>query len=206
MRIPRSTLATLTVAVLLGASACSSDDSPPAGDESATGTATSSTGGDESSTSSSGGSSDGSSGGSQPAGSAEGLEPLMAAIATAEKSLGGTAYEADDQDRDGTWEINIAVEDKGVEAKVSTDGSEVVSKDDEESLDEDERAGLEAAEVTIVEAIETAMKEVDGTFDDAELEQKNGTHVWEVSIDTADGDVDVLVDVTSGKVTDRSTD
>lgn len=202
MRIPRSTLATLTIAVLLGASACSSDDSPPAGDESATGTATSSTGGDESSTSSSGGSS----GGSQPAGSAEGLEPLMAAIATAEKSLGGTAYEADDQDRDGTWEINIAVKDKGFEAKVSADGSEVVTKDDEESLDEDERAGLEAAEVTIVEAIETAMKEVDGTFDDAELEQKNGTHVWEVSIDTADGDVDVLVDVTSGKVTDRSTD
>lgn len=133
--------------------------------------ATSSTGDGESS--------DSPSGSAEAPTSDEDLKPLMAAIATAEKSLGGTAYEADDQDSDGTWETNIAVKDKSIEVKVSSDGSKVVRKDDEET---------------------------NGTFDDAEIEQKNGTHVWEVSVDTADGDVDVLVDVTSGKVIGTSTD
>ncbi len=202
MKTTRPALATLIVAALLGASACSSDDGPTADDEtrsvSATDSATSSTGDGESS--------DSPSGSAEAPTSDEDLKPLMDAIATAEKSLGGTAYEADNQDSDGTWEINIAVKDKSIEAKVSSDGSKVVRQDDEETLDDDERAGLEAAEVTIGDAIDTAMKETNGTFDDAEIEQKNGTHVWEVSVDTADGDVDVLVDVTSGKVIGISTD
>ncbi len=203
MKSTRLTFAALAVAVLLGASACGSDDGPSTDDEavsvSATDTATSSTDKEESSDSSSE---------SEPAPeSGEDLEPLMAAIATVEKSLGGTAYEVDDQDNgDGTWEINVAVKDKSIEAVVSQDGSKVVSQDDEETLDADDAAGLKAAKVSIGEAIETARKETGGFFDDAELEQKDGTHVWEVSIDTADGDVDVLVDVTSGKVIGTRTD
>ncbi|WP_161965111.1 PepSY domain-containing protein [Ornithinimicrobium cerasi] len=128
----------------------------------------------------------------------------LAAIATAEAEAGGTAYEIDDQDDDGTWEVDVAVDDRSVEVTVSADGSTVAETEDDD-LDEDDRAALDAATITLVDAITTAVTEVDGVLDDAELEEEDGSFFWEVSVDrtsngAGDDDVEVRVDVTTGDV------
>ncbi|SOC52531.1 PepSY domain-containing protein [Ornithinimicrobium cerasi] len=128
----------------------------------------------------------------------------LAAIATAEAEAGGTAYEIDDQDDDGTWEVDVAVDDRSVEVTVSADGATVEATEDDD-LDEDDRAALDAATITLVDAITTAVTEVDGVLDDAELEEEDGSFFWEVSVDrtsngAGDDDVEVRVDVTTGDV------
>src|SRR5699024_4025400 len=121
---------------------------------------------------------------------------VLAAIATAEAETGGTAYETDDQDSDGSWEINVRVDDGSLEVTVSDDGSEVI-RTEEERLDPEDRDALDAATITIVDAIQIALEEVDGTLDDAELETDDGEQYWEVTIDLDDGhSVEVLVSVT----------
>lgn len=131
----------------------------------------------------------------------ESADAALAAIATAEQEAGGTAYELDDQDDDGTWEVDVAVGDRSVEVTVSADGSEVVRTDDDGRLDGDDRRALDAATTGLVDAITTALAEVDGTLDDVELDDEGGTFAWEVSIDEqGGGDVEVYVDVTTGKV------
>ena len=58
----------------------------------------------------------------------------------------------------------------------------------------------------VLAAITAAEDEADGTFDDAELEEENGTHHWKISVDVNGNDTDVLVDVTTGKATPESDD
>ena len=123
----------------------------------------------------------------------------MGAIAAAEKEGGGTAYEVDDQDDDGVWEIDVAKGAKSVEVDVAKDGTATAG--DEDDLDDDDRAGLKAAKIDLPQAIEAALEKVDGTFDEAELEEEGGTHFWKISIDVSGDDTDVLVDVTTGKAT-----
>lgn len=120
----------------------------------------------------------------------------MQAIAAAEDEAGGTAYEIDDQEQDGSWEVDVAVGDRSVEVTVDADGA--VTRTDDDDLDGDDRAGLDAATITLVEAIELAIGEVGGVLDDAELEEDDGTHYWEVSLDGTDrgDDVEVKVSVT----------
>ena len=69
-------------------------------------------------------------------------------------------------------------------------------------LDDDDRDGLEAAEITVGDAIKAGLDEVDGTFDDVELEEEDGSHYWEVTVDSTDSgdDVEVKIDVTDGEV------
>ncbi|CAM4190233.1 PepSY domain-containing protein [Janibacter anophelis] len=85
------------------------------------------------------------------------------------------------------------------DGRASTDG-------DADDLDDEDRAGLDAAKIDLAEAIETALKEADGTFDDAELEEENGAHHWKISVDVNGNDTDVLVDVTTGKAMPESDD
>lgn len=130
----------------------------------------------------------------------EDAEEWRTAIDTAESEAGGTAYELDDQDDDDTWEVDVAVDDRSVEVTVSADGTQVVGTEDDD-LDDDDRRALAAATITLADAITTALAEVPGTFDDAELDADDGTFAWEVTIDVApDDDVDVYVDVTTGTV------
>lgn len=121
---------------------------------------------------------------------------VLAAIATAEAETGGTAYETDDQDEDGTWEIDVRVDDRSIEVTVSADGSEVI-RTEEENLDAEDRDALDAATITITDAIQIALDEVGGTLDDAELETDHGEQYWEVTIDVDETrSVEVLVSVT----------
>lgn len=137
------------------------------------------------------------------AGASEGLTALaLSAIATAEDEVGGTAYAIDDQDDDGTWEIDLRVGDRSHEVTVAQDGASGVEKNEEDDLDDDDRAGLDAATITIAEAIEIAIDEVGGVLDDAELGEDDGRHSFEVTLDGTDrgDDVDVKIDVATGEV------
>lgn len=145
------------------------------------------------------------------AGSASGLtgaeltSAALAAIDTAEGETGGVAYQIDDQDDDGTWEVDVRVDDRSVEVRVAADGGSVEATEDDD-LDDDDRAALDAATITLAEAIEAAIGEAGGHLDDAELDEENGTHAWEVSLDGTDqgDDVDVKVSVTGEVLTTES--
>ncbi|NLG20128.1 MAG: hypothetical protein GX555_01680 [Actinomycetales bacterium] len=117
----------------------------------------------------------------------------LAAIDTAIAETDGVAYEIDDLDDDGTWEVDVRVGDRSVEVKVTADGTEVVATEDDD-LDEDDRAALDIATITLSDAITLAVDEVGGVLDDAELETDDGTAYWEVTVDTdAKDDIEVKV-------------
>lgn len=121
----------------------------------------------------------------------------LTAIGTAEAEAGGTAYEIDDQDEDGTWEVEVRVEDRSIEVTVSADGTQVVGTE-EDDLDDEDRAALDAATITLSDAIELAVNEVGGVLDDAELEGEDDgePHHWEVTVDTDDqDDIEVRISV-----------
>lgn len=129
-----------------------------------------------------------------PDGSADDVTAqALQAIETAEGEAGGTAYGIDDQEDDGSWEVDVAVGDRSVEVTVGADGSVTSTEDDD--LDDDDRAGLDAATITLSEAIEQAVGEVGGHLDDAELDEDDGTHFWEVSLDGTDRGDDIEVKV-----------
>ncbi|WP_431473589.1 PepSY domain-containing protein [Ornithinimicrobium sp. W1665] len=73
---------------------------------------------------------------------------------------------------------------------------------EDDDLDEEDRAALEAAVVTLAEAVGTAVAEVGGGLDDVELDDEDGTWVWDVSLDDTDNgnEVDVKVGTTTGEV------
>ena len=206
MKTTRTAIVALACAALLGLTACGGSTNPdePVGPadthtERSDDTSSSQTSQETSSSSSSDTSSAPTSSAASPTG-----DPVLAAITAAEDEAGGTAYEIDDQDEDGTWEIDVAKGDQSVEVEVGEDGTATAGDDDD--LDDEDRAGLDAAKIDLAEAIEAALKEADGTFDDAELEEENGTHHWKISVDVNGNDTDVLVDVTTGKATPESDD
>lgn len=208
MDIRRIALASLTAATALALAACGSDDAGSAGSASDTSTtATSQTSGsseespDDTTSEDSGTDEEQTSSDDSASSGDVDTKDLEKVVATAEDEAGGTAYEIDDQDEDGTWEVDVAKDGKtSVEVDVSADGSKVVSTDDDDDLDSEDRRALDAAKITVTEAVEAAMEEADGTFDDVELETEDGKHFWEVSLDGPSGDdTEVRVDVQTGK-------
>lgn len=209
----RTLTAALALALAVGLSACGSSDNtvegvdaqspsavettdestPPTSDDATTSDAAATTGGTEETSSDAGSSEDAAD---------EDLTAIaLRAIDTAEKEAGGTAYEIDDQDRDGTWEVDVAVDGSSVEVTVSEDGRSVVRTEDDGALDDDDKAGLAKATITLQDAIRLAIDEVGGVLDDAELEEENGTHYWEVEVDGTDRGDDIEVNVSvEGKV------
>lgn len=201
MKKSRPALIALTAALALGITACgSSDDSDETTSSSASATSGAGTSSEDpteesSSDDRSSASSTASSGGSDDTG----LEAVREAITAAEEQAGGDAYEVDDQEDDGTWEVDVAKGSQSIEVEVTGDGTATI--EDEDDLDDEDRAGLKAATITVTDAIETALKEVDGTFDDVELEGEDGEHRWEVTVDDSKGDDrEVTIDVTDGSV------
>ena len=129
----------------------------------------------------------------------------LAALGVAQDGAGGTPYAIDDQDDDGSWEVDVAVDDRTVEVLVDADGKVVATEEDD--LDADDRAALDEAKVTLKKAIEAAIDEVGGQLDEAELDEDDGTYRWKVTVDGADSgddDLEVLVDLMSGKVSATS--
>ncbi|MDO5698381.1 MAG: PepSY domain-containing protein [Dermatophilus congolensis] len=118
----------------------------------------------------------------------------LAAIATAEKAAGGTAYEIDDENDDQTWEVDVMVGDRSVEVQVSGDGATAQGQTDDDDADDDDKARLGRAKTTLAQGIEAALTEVPGALDDVDLDDKDDVDAWKVTIDESDNDdVEVYV-------------
>ena len=125
------------------------------------------------------------------------------AIDLAEAEAGGVAVEVEYEhrpDSDGVWEIEVAVAGEEMELLVGFDGTEVLDAKSDGTLDSEESDGLAVAEVGVADAIRIALDEIDGTFDEAELEREGDGFVWEVEIKQGRYTTEVHIDVVSGDV------
>ena len=199
MTTRRAMIAPIALSMTIAMSACASDDeTSDSGTTDSTTTVGSETTSPDDSAAGSPSTGTGSESASAP-GSADATTGRTAialtAIATAEEGTGGVAYEIDDQDDDGTWEVDVRDGDASVEVKLNADGTQILEQENDD-LDDDDKAGLDAASITLSEAIQTAINHVGGELDDAELEEDDGQHYWEVSVDTPENDdVEVHVSV-----------
>lgn len=123
----------------------------------------------------------------------------LAAIDLAEQETGGIAFEIDDEDDDGSWEVHVAVGDDEIEVTVDAEATEVVSSEREDDLDDDDRRGLDQAGIGLAEAIRLAIQEYggDAPLDDAGISSDDGQAEWEVAFDD---DVEVYLDIADGSV------
>jgi uncharacterized membrane protein YkoI len=201
MTTRRALIAPIALTMTIAMSACASDDET-AGSATSDSSMTSSAGTSDASSAATSGTdaseNTGAPGAPAAGGAASGDTTAvgLSAIATAEGATGGVAYEIDDQDDDGTWEVDVRVGDSSIEVKLSADGTQVLEQENDD-LDDDDKAGLDAASITLTDAIQKAVNHVGGTLDDAELDEGDGKHYWEVSVDTdQQDDVEVHVSVT----------
>ena len=127
---------------------------------------------------------------------------VAGAIVAAEESVaGGQVFEIDRKDAGDGWEVKLAVEDREQEVEVSADGQEVTAQESDDDLDQQDRENLAQVQVPLEDAVRTALEEVEGTLDSAQLDTEDGTTVWEVDIDDDQGtSVDVYVNVDNGSV------
>lgn len=72
-----------------------------------------------------------------------------------------------------------------------------ISNTEEDDVDSDDQRNAEAVEIEFADALRTAAEEADGTPEQAELDDENGTVTWEIELDNGS---EVHVDVASGEV------
>ncbi|GEO91998.1 PepSY domain-containing protein [Kocuria flava] len=136
-----------------------------------------------------------------PSGGAEAGAVTGAVVAAEEAVTGGQAFEIDRKDSGEGWEVTLAVEDREQEVEVSADGEQVTPQETDDELDPADRDNLAAVQVPLEDAVRTALDEVDGTLDSAELDTEDGVVVWEVDVDESDGtSVDVHINAENGSV------
>ena len=124
-----------------------------------------------------------------------------AIVAAQESVTGGQVFEIDRKDAGDGWEVKLAVEDREQEVEVSADGQEVTPQESDDELDQQDRENLAQVQIPLEDAVRTALEEVDGTVDGAQLDTEDGTTVWEVDIDDDQGtSVDVYINVDNGSV------
>lgn len=125
------------------------------------------------------------------------------ALSTAAEELGGQSFAVDPSDDDGEelWEVSVAVGQEHVEVYVSLDGNAVVREGETEGLDDDDQRRLDAVSIAAAEAALTAAQETGGTVEEVELDDENGTVVWDIEVRSTDGaSIDVRVDAVTGEV------
>ncbi|GAA1767802.1 PepSY domain-containing protein [Kocuria aegyptia] len=138
---------------------------------------------------------------SSPGAGSEAAAVAGAVVAAEEEVAGGQVFEIDRKDDDGGWEVKLAVGDREKEVDVSQDGSEVTPQEGDDQLDQEDRERIAQVQVPVEDAVRTALDEVDGTLDGAQLDTEDGTTVWEIDIDDDEGtSVDVYVNVDNGSV------
>lgn len=140
--------------------------------------------------------------GTGSAGGSEAAAAAVAVIATAQEAFpNGQAFELDSKDGAEGWEVKLAVGDREQEVDVSPDGSEATPQERDDELDQEDRERVAQVQVPLEDAVRTALDEVDGTLDDAQLDSEDGITVWEIDVDQPDGtSVDVYVNVENGSV------
>ncbi|KLU09014.1 PepSY domain-containing protein [Kocuria sp. SM24M-10] len=136
-----------------------------------------------------------------PSGAAGAGAVAGAVVAAQESVAGGQVFEIDRKDAGDGWEVKLAVEDREQEVEVSADGQEVTPQESDDELDQQDRENLAQVQIPLEDAVRTALEEVDGTVDGAQLDTEDGTTVWEVDTDDDQGtSVDVYINVDNGSV------
>lgn len=117
----------------------------------------------------------------QPAGT----DPVFGAIdAALDRHADGIVVGIDREDDRDTYDIDVVVGDEVVELEVDADGT--VREDDREGEDEDV-ARAQDATVTAEEAVREALdRHPDGLLDEAQLDEEDGSLVWQIDLDDAD--------------------
>lgn len=134
------------------------------------------------------------------AGTQGSLEAGFAAVALAESTVPGSQAIELDQNR-LTWKVVVIAGDQETELVINADGTQVL-RSEQERADSDDVRRLAQVQVGIVDAIGTTMASVAGEFDEAGLDTRRGTVVWEVEIRTPQ-DVEVFVDAATGEIVGR---
>lgn len=121
------------------------------------------------------------------------------------KYEGGDVVELDYDRRDDVFEADVIQNDTKHEVTLDGAGENISNEKDDGTADQDDLDELGKASISIKEAIESAFGEAssqDGTvvFDDASLEEDNGTLNWEVELDINDNDTTYYVDANTGSV------
>lgn len=129
----------------------------------------------------------------------------LKAIDTAEKEIGGKVVDLDWDDDKSGWEVEVYKGGKIHEIKIAADGSKIIERDDVENADADDRREYDAIKTDIRKAIETALKDTPGSLDDVSVDEEQGQIMWNVEIYPEGGgsDVDIYIDVKSGKILKR---
>lgn len=126
---------------------------------------------------------------------------LVAAGRTAEAAVDGSRVVTIDLD-DGEWEVDV-VDADGVEheVRVSADGSEVTRDPRQDDTDDDDRrenlALVDAAQLDHEAAVRAAVGETSGRITDLDLDDEDGTVVWDVEIE---GGQELRIDASTGDV------
>lgn len=131
------------------------------------------------------------------------------AVAQALKAEPGLAYGLELEEDDRVWEVDILT--KGGEWRqvdIARKGGDVVDNERDDDDDDDRRKAervrsvLDNAKVSLGDAARIANERVPGTIEEIELSER-GT-IWKVEFEDVDGrddDVELRVDISSGKAT-----
>lgn len=138
-----------------------------------------------------------------PGAGAVDIEAGFAAVELATTEITGGQVIALDWDDDGHWTVDLISGDTEHEVKTNAEGTEILEQE-QDSVDREDAERLTEVQVSLEDAVRTAMGEAEGDFDAVDLDTQGGAVVWEVEIDTPDGnDVSVYVDVATGEVLNR---
>ncbi|MGP5590248.1 PepSY domain-containing protein [Corynebacterium variabile] len=197
-RYTRTTLAALTASLLgVGALAACGDDSD---DAKSTVTVTQSapadnTSGSDSTAATTTSQSDGSGSSEHTDARTSAVDAAGALEAALDAKPGSYAVEVDEEDG-RAWEITLVADGKGVEVTVDNATGEVTGEQSTD-LDAEQR---EAPSVTAAEAVDAALAEKPGTLDSLDLDQDNGTIVWDATVIDGTREWDIVIDASSGDI------
>ena len=197
-RYTRTTLAALTASLLgVGALAACGDDSD---DAKSTVTVTQSapadnTSGSDSTAATTTSQSDGSGSSDHTDARTSAVDAAGALEAALDAKPGSYAVEVDEEDG-RAWEITLVADGKGVEVTVDNATGEVTGEQSTD-LDAEQR---EAPSVTAAEAVDAALAEKPGTLDSLDLDQDNGTIVWDATVIDGTREWDIVIDASSGDI------
>ena len=123
------------------------------------------------------------------------------AVTTATGELAGsTAYELDLADDGSSWEVDVSDGTGSQRVDVSADGA-TVENSRSTPLRDDDAAQLQEAEIDILQAMRIALGQQDGDIVEVDLDDENGTTIWDVAVRVASGDDrDLYIDAVTGEL------
>ena len=121
------------------------------------------------------------------------------------KYEGGDVVELDYDRREDVFEADVIQDDTKHEVTLDGAGENITEEREDGTPDQEDTDELGKASISIKEAIESVFDEAssqDGTvlFDDASLDEDNGTLNWEVELDINANDATYYVDANTGTV------